>query len=222
MKGWAKAMSQPKRTAVPEHRTNAHWTRATVVAIFFCGLLCTGGVLAWSMGARAMAAPFAAVQQAETPGLKQRAPDDAPTRPAPPDKAAPPGQRPTTLPKDVSGAYAFDHTGESIEIDVDRGKLSGYITRLGDGETDSNTPLTYFFDRTALDGEQMQFETKVVHGVWYSFSGTVVRGAGQARSDAGYYVLQGTLMVHHPSNDRDKSSDETVEQREVHFKSLGQ
>ncbi|HUZ04179.1 MAG TPA: hypothetical protein VMU62_02385 [Acidobacteriaceae bacterium] len=129
----------------------------------------------------------------------------------------------TTLPADVSGAYAFDHNNESIDIDLDRrGKLTGFITRLGDEETDSNTPLTYFFDQTAVQGDQLQFETKVVHGLWYSFIGTIVRGSGQVRNDEGYYILRGTLSVHHPSNERDKSSQETVEQRKVKYKSLAQ
>ncbi len=129
----------------------------------------------------------------------------------------------TTLPADVSGAYAFDHAKESIEVDLDRrGKLTGYITRLGDEETDSDTPLTYFFDQTAVHGDQLQFETKVVHSLWYSFRGTIVRGPGQMRDDEGYYILRGTLSVHHPSNERDKSSQETVEQRKVKYKSLAQ
>ncbi len=129
----------------------------------------------------------------------------------------------TTLPADVSGAYAFDRANESIEVDIDRrGKLTGYITRLGDEETDSNTPLTYFFDHTAVQGDQLQFETKVVHGLWYSFMGTIVRGSGQTRDDEGYYILRGTLSVHHPSDEGDKSSQETVEQRKVKYKSLAQ
>lgn len=130
-------------------------------------------------------------------------------------------QHPSTLPGDVSGPYAFDHENESIEIDIDRNKLSGYISRLGDSETDNNTPLTYFFDRTWVDGSRLSFQTRVVHGVWYSFQGTIVRGPGQGRAEEGYYVLHGTLLVHHPQNGREKSANETIERRQVNYKSLG-
>jgi hypothetical protein len=160
-------------------------------------------------------------QQTTTPKLQQRVPDNGLAQSVPPDKKDFSEQQPSTLPADVSGEYAFDRSGESIEVDIDRGKLSGYISRLGDVDTDAGTPLTYFFDHTALDGDQLQFETKVVHGVWYSFRGTIVRGSGETRDKEGYYVLRGQLLVHHPRNRLDKSSEETVEQRTVSYKSLG-
>lgn len=165
-------------------------------------------------------------QQAGTPSWQPRASDDGPTQtvsPAAGQKKTTSGEpNVSTLPQDVSGAYAFDHNGESIEIDIDRNKLSGYIARLGDAETDNNTPLTYFFDHSKVDGDQLQFETKVVHGVWYSFTGTIVRGNGETRDQAGYYLLRGKLLVHHPRDERDKTSEETVEQRTVSYKSIAQ
>ncbi len=162
---------------------------------------------------------------AQTVELLQRAPNAGLAQAAVPSSMPSSTQAPTqalALPKDVSGAYAFDRRNGSIEVDIDRGKLSGYISRLGDTETNSNTPLTYFFDHTVVDDDHLQFETKVVHGIWYSFRGTIVRGSGQAREDEGYYVLHGTLLVHHPSDASDKSSEETVEQRSVNYKSLAQ
>jgi hypothetical protein len=128
----------------------------------------------------------------------------------------------SNLPSDAWGAYEFDHAGESIELDLDRNRLSGYISRLGDAETDNNTPLTFFFDQSAIDGDEISFQTRVLHGIWYSFRGTIVRGDGKARGDEGYYVLRGVLAAHHPESGRDKSADETIERREVHFKSMPQ
>lgn len=125
----------------------------------------------------------------------------------------------SSLPSDVWGAYAFDHSSDSVELDLDRKKLSGYITRLGDAETDSNTPLTFFFDQSSIDGKEISFQTRVVHGVWYSFRGTIVRGAGKVRADEGYYELRGLLAIHHPESGRDKSADETIERRQIQFKS---
>ncbi|HET9087392.1 MAG TPA: hypothetical protein VFN53_07715 [Acidobacteriaceae bacterium] len=128
----------------------------------------------------------------------------------------------STLPRDVSGSYEFDHLNESIELDIERKKVSGYITRLGDAETDSNTPLTFFFDHASVQGSQLQFQTRVVHGIWYSFRGTIVRGKGQTRSDEGYYVLHGVFQEHHPQDQDEKSANETVLRRTVNFKSLAQ
>ena len=160
--------------------------------------------------------------QQTQPELRQRPQNlDSPSKNSPAKVSRVP-QEPSTLPKDISGAYAFDRDNESIEIDLDRGKLTGYITRLGDDETDNTTPLTYFFDKAGVQGSELHFETKVVHGIWYSFIGTIQRGRGQARNYAGYYVLEGKFSVHHPSGAHGKSADETVEQRTVSYKSLGQ
>ncbi len=130
--------------------------------------------------------------------------------------------QPSSLPSDVWGSYEFDHTSESIELDLDRNRLNGFIARLGDAETDNNTPLTFFFDQSAIDGDEISFQTRVLHGIWYSFRGTIVRGDGKTRADEGYYVLRGVLAAHHPESGRDKSADETIERRQVHFKSMPQ
>lgn len=132
------------------------------------------------------------------------------------------GQHASTLPLDVSGAYHSKTIGKSIEIDIVRGKLSGYVSQLGDAETDSNTPLTFFFDRTSVDGDHFTFQTRVVHGVWYSFSGSISRGDGLTRADEGYYVLHGVLEIHHPDTGQDKSANETIEKLIVHLKSVAQ
>ncbi len=168
-----------------------------------------------------VACPVAWAQQTSTPGLHHRSDSDG-TRAAQKSsqKAAP--TQPSTLPQDVSGPYDFDHLNESIEIDIDHNKLSGYISRLGDAETDSNTPLTFFFDKASVDGSQLDFQTKVVHGVWYSFHGTIFRGEAKTREDEGYYVLHGVLQEHHPQGGLEKSADETIERRIVNFKSMGQ
>jgi hypothetical protein len=166
------------------------------------------------------AARTSGAQQTSTPSLHQRSDENASNQDQPrPDSAS---RLPSTLPADASGAYEFDHRNESIELDIDdRNRLSGYISRLGDSETDDNTPLTFFFDRTSVDGSRIQFQTRVVHGVWYSFRGTILRGSGQTRDEEGYYVLHGVLQEHHPQSRLDKSANETIERRTVDFKSLG-
>ncbi|MGH9615110.1 MAG: hypothetical protein ACRD28_00105 [Acidobacteriaceae bacterium] len=158
-------------------------------------------------------------QRESTPGLHRRS---QATQDCADSRVANSTNPPSNLPRDVWGAYEFEHGGDSIELDLDRNKLSGYITRLGDAETDNNTPLTFFFDQSSIDGSEIAFQTRVVHGVWYSFRGTIVRGNAKVRADEGYYVLRGVLELHHPESGRDKSANETIERRQVRFKSVPQ
>lgn len=174
-----------------------------------CGCICAGFGCGWA-------------QQESTPSLHQRSEMNQDQSEAAANRAIDSAQEPSNLPEDVWGSYQFDHSNDSIELDLDRNKLSGYITQLGDAETDSNTPLTFFFDRSTIDGGEISFQTRVVHGVWYSFRGTIVRGGGKVRADEGYYVLRGVLAVHHPESGRDKSADEIIEKRQVRFKSMAQ
>jgi hypothetical protein len=102
----------------------------------------------------------------------------------------------TTLPLEVSGEYSLGETGEAVEIDLERNRLSGYITRFGDRESDQGTPLTFFFATSSLNGQQLSFTTHRVHSVWFSFVGTVVRGTARTRAEAGYYRLEGRLVMH--------------------------
>ncbi len=116
---------------------------------------------------------------------------------------------------DISGAYDFEHENEFIQLNVERGKLDGYISKLGDETSDRGTPLTYFFNKAKAQGMHVSFSTKQVHGLWYSFEGDVVRGSGVMREDAGYYLLQGTMTMHHI----DFAKHETIEKRSVSFRS---
>jgi hypothetical protein len=184
---------------------------------FDCGIVFLAMIA--SAGILALPRP-AAAQQASTPELHQRTGGSSSTAAAA-EADSSPGQV-STLPSDVSGAYQFEHDGGSVQIDIQRGKLSGYISRMGDAETDSDTPLTYFFDKASIRGSDISFETRVLHGIWYSFDGTIFRGEGKVRSDEGYYVLHGILEEHHPESSEDKSANQTIEALPVNFKSVGQ
>lgn len=165
----------------------------------------------------AASTPRVFAQQTSTPGLHRRS--DGSSADQPEERSG--SKQTSTLPPDVSGSYHFTHYNDSIEIDIRRNRLSGYVSQLGDAETDSNTPLTFFFDKTSIDGSRIGFETRVVHGVWYSFHGTIYRGDAQRRDQDGYYILHGALLVHHPQSGDEKSADETIERRVVNFKSMG-
>ena len=107
----------------------------------------------------------------------------------------------SNLPPDAAGAYALSpNPAEEIEMilngDGNYVRLQGYLTRMGDGASDRGAPLTYFFARTTVSLTQLTFITRQVHGVWWSFTGTINRGNGQSPSQKGYYFLNGTLTEH--------------------------
>ena len=83
-----------------------------------------------------------------------------------------------------------------VDVELQPDRLSGFITRLGDRESDEGTPLTFFFATSRLSGQRLAFTTRQVHGVWFSFEGTIVRGTARSRDEQGYYLLQGQLVMH--------------------------
>jgi hypothetical protein len=107
---------------------------------------------------------------------------------APPSVAAKPAE-------DYSGTYSFLQDGEFVQVNLeDEGKVTGFISRYGDSETDRGLFLDHFFKDGKLDGNKLSFSTKTVHSVWYEFKGTVEQDEGKKPGDEGYYVLKGTLI----------------------------
>src|ERR1044071_10230984 len=86
-------------------------------------------------------------------------------------------QTPSPPPKqaeDYSGAYTFLQDGELLQLNIEyEGKVTGFVQRLGDTETDRGLFLDHFFKEANLAGKNLTFSTKVVHGVSYAFKGTV-------------------------------------------------
>lgn len=116
---------------------------------------------------------------------------------------------------DMAGAYEFEHENEFIQLNIENGRLDGYISKLGDETSDRGTPLTYFFKIAKVQGTRITFSTKQVHGLWYAFDGSVVRGSAQRREEVGYYVLQGRLTMHHI----DLQKHDTQEKRSISLRS---
>ena len=87
-------------------------------------------------------------------------------------------------------------SGGTVDVELQPDRLSGFITRSGDRESDEGTPLTFFFATSRLAGQQLAFTTRQVHGVWWAFEGTIVRGSARSREQQGYYLLQGRLVMH--------------------------
>src|SRR6266705_2689315 len=121
--------------------------------------------------------------------------------------------------EDYSGMYTFLQDGEFVQVTVeDEGRVTGFVSRYGDLESDRGEFLDQFFKQGKLEGKKLNFTTETVHGVWYDFKGTVERGEGKNAGDEAYYVLKGTLTEY--STDANKKT--SSKSREVAFKSFPQ
>jgi hypothetical protein len=96
--------------------------------------------------------------------------------------------------REYSGMYSFLKDGEFVQITVeDEGRVTGFVSRYGEGESDKGAFLDQFFRSGKLDGNKLNFTTETVHAVWFDFKGAVERGEGKNPGDEAYYVLKGTL-----------------------------
>jgi hypothetical protein len=128
----------------------------------------------------------------------------------------PPAGKPT---EDYSGMYSFLQDGEFVQLTVEEeGRVTGFISRYGDLESDRGEFLDLFFKSGKLDGKNLNFTTQTVHGVWYEFKGTVERGPGKNPGDEAYYQLKGTLN----QNNTDANKKTSSKSRDVSFKSFPQ
>ncbi len=125
------------------------------------------------------------------------------------------GRSSSSLPEEASGEYQLGESGEIIEIILQAGQLDGYISRNGDTESDRGTPLTFFFDRTSVSARRLNFTTWQVHGIWFSFEGTIVRGPGRSREEESFYLLEGELVGH-------DTVERTEQRRSVSLKLSGE
>lgn len=117
--------------------------------------------------------------------------------------------------KEYSGMYSFLEDGEFVQISVeDDGKVTGFISRYSEGESDKRAFLDQFFRSGKLEGNKLNFTTDAVHGLWFEFKGTVERGEEKSSSDEGRYVLKGTLT----DNVSDAEKKVTSHSREVVLK----
>ena len=129
-----------------------------------------------------------------------------------------PAQPPTAALPDYSGMYSFVKDGEFIQVTLeDKGKVSGFISRYGDSETDKGTFLDQFIKSGTSNGKQVSFTTESVHGVIYTFEGTFDRGPGKKPEDDGYFILRGTLTRNAGSAD---GKNATTQTRQVEFRSF--
>lgn len=139
---------------------------------------------------------------------------------SPEDKARQsPAPRSTAPGAEYSGMYSFSRDGEFVQVTVeDQGRVTGFVSRYGDSESDRGVFLDHFFKSGKLDGNQLAFTTETIHGVSFEFRGTVERGEGKNPGDEAYYVLKGTLV----ENTTDPAKKTSSRSRPVAFKSFPQ
>jgi hypothetical protein len=118
-----------------------------------------------------------------------------------------------------SGTYSFLKDGEFVQLTVeDDGRITGFISRFGDGASDKDAFLDQFFKTGKLEGNKLSFTTQAVHGVDYDFKGSVERGEGKQPGDEAYFVLKGTLT----ENTTDANKKVTTHSQDVIFRAFPQ
>ena len=134
--------------------------------------------------------------------------------------AAQPDKPPAAVPgSEYSGMYSLLRDGEFVQVTVEnQGRVTGFVSRYGDLESDRGAFLDHFFKQGKLDGNKLTFTTETVHGLWFEFRGTVERGEGKKAGDEAFYVLKGTL-TEYSVDDTKKTSSRA---REVALKSFPQ
>jgi hypothetical protein len=135
--------------------------------------------------------------------------------------AASPAQeaaKPASSADDPSGMYSFLREGEFVQLTLDDGKVSGFVSRFGDADSDKGQFIDQFFDKATLAGDRLTFKTKTVHGVWYEFSGVLTITPGKQPGQENYRVIKGTLTQHTV----DDGNHDNVTQRHAEFKAFPQ
>jgi hypothetical protein len=111
------------------------------------------------------------------------------------EKTAPPERKAAARPgSEYSGMYSFLKEGEFVQVTVeDAGRVTGFVSRYGDIDSDKGAFLDQFFKTGKVDGNTLTFTTEMLHGTVYEFKGTIERGDGKKPGDEAYYVIKGTL-----------------------------
>lgn len=133
-----------------------------------------------------------------------------------PSPKSPSASTPATTVGDFSGTYSFLREGEDLQINVQNGKLDGFVSRYGDSETDKSVLLQHLIEKSSVSGDAVSFTTSKIHGVWFEFKGKVRRGDGKAAADEGYYLLEGTITRY----DTGAGGKTSAKSRPAQFRSL--
>jgi len=95
---------------------------------------------------------------------------------------------------EIANSYTFLGEDEELQLSAVPGNiLLGYVNTHGVGETDRHLLLAMFFQKGTVEGNQIYFITKPVHGLRYEFKGKISRGPGRSPAEEGYFQIIGTL-----------------------------
>jgi hypothetical protein len=119
--------------------------------------------------------------------------------------------QPPAVPSDIAGMFTFLREGEFVQLSVDDGHLTGFVSRFGDTDDDKGAFIDHFFDKASVQADHVAFKTKTIHAVWYEFDGTVTTVAGKQKGEEGYRVMRGKLTLHKSDAlGKDQASERTV------------
>ena len=125
---------------------------------------------------------------------------------------------PISASEDISGMYTFLKEGEFVQLTVEDGRLTGFVSRYGESESDKGAVLDQLFKEGQIKGDAIHFVTREVHGTWFEFEGTIERGETKNASAEGYRIVKGKLTQY---SDDGKSKDKpTAKSRELTMKSF--
>jgi len=157
---------------------------------------------------------FPAGGQGSPQGSSQESQHESKTT-APKAEGSAAGAQEASSGRQFSGMYSFLKDGEFVQITVeDEGRVTGFVSRYGEGEGDKGAFLDHYFRSGKLESNTLSFITETVHAVWFEFKGTVERGEGKNPGGEAYYVLKGTLT----DNTTDAQKKVTANSREVVFR----
>jgi len=134
------------------------------------------------------------------------------------EKSAGTDEKAQKLPgSEYSGMYTFLKEGEFVQVTVEEaGRVTGFVSRYGDLDSDKGAFLDQFFKAGKLEGNALTFTTEMVHSTSFEFKGTIERGEGKKPGDEAYYLLKGTLT----ETVTDASKKTSSKSRQVAFKAF--
>jgi len=118
--------------------------------------------------------------------------------------------------EDISGMYTFLKEGEFVQLTVEDGRLTGFVSRYGDSESDKGAFLDQMFKEGQIKGTAIHFVTREVHGTWFEFQGTIERGEAKDPSAEGYRIVKGKLTQYTEG----VKDEPTAKSRELTMKSF--
>jgi hypothetical protein len=126
-------------------------------------------------------------------------------------------QSAATQVSDITGDYEFLQPYNTLAILQEDQMVKGYIDVL-QGQSESDAIISYPITIGECKGDHLDFRTRIIHAMYYRFSGTVRPGKGKKKGDPDFIELVGELQtIHHNS----VTHQDKVDRQQVVFKSKG-